>query len=251
MEKSTRIEAIQELKKELRQKSREIELLHKITEAIYSTLDLNEVLKEIIDVVTEVTKADACLIYLVNDEKNELVLKASKNPHPRIIGRIKIKVGEGITGWVAQEKKPVAITQQASEDSRFKFFHNLPEDKYEAFLSVPIIIKDELIGVINAQHKMPHHHRDDEIALLITIARQVAFAIHNAQLYHKTVMMEEALQVRKIIEKAKGVLMRQYNISEDYAFRMLQRQSMNTRKSMREIAEAIILTSDIKAPPGK
>jgi len=132
------------------------------------------------------TRADSCLIYLFDEVKEELILRASKNPHPGILGRINLKMGEGITGWVAREKKVVAIPEQANKDSRFKFFHNLPEDKFEAFLSVPIIARGELIGVINLQHRKPYHHTSDEINLISTIAEYVGSAIENARLYEET-----------------------------------------------------------------
>src|SRR3990167_5162906 len=89
--KSMPTDTTAELKRALRQKEREVELLHHISQTVFSTLDLDEVLKEIIEVVVEVTKGDSCLLYLLNGEKDEFVLKASKNPHPRIIGRIKVR----------------------------------------------------------------------------------------------------------------------------------------------------------------
>ena len=125
----------------LREKVREVEVLHKISDSISSTLDLEAVLAHIVEVVTDVMKADACLLYLVSDSREELILRASKNPHPKLIGRITIGLGEGITGWVARERTRVVITSNASDDPRFKFFHNLPEDRYQAFISVPIMAK--------------------------------------------------------------------------------------------------------------
>src|SRR3972149_7245768 len=123
------------LRQILEEKTREVEILHRISESISGSLDLDEVLKQIIEIVVQVTRADACLLYLLDGRKEELILRASKNPHPKLIGRIRLEIGEGITGWVAKEKKPVAISKNASDDPRFKFFHNLPEDRHQAFLS--------------------------------------------------------------------------------------------------------------------
>jgi signal transduction protein with GAF and PtsI domain len=177
----------------LREKMREVDVLHRITESISSTLDLEAVLKHIVDVVVEVTKADACLLYLLSDSGEELILRASKNPHPKLIGRITIGIGEGITGWVARERTRVVIPSSANDDPRFKFFHNLPEDRYQAFVSVPIMAKKEVVGVINVQHKRPRRYRPDELALLSTIANQVGGAIENARLYAE--MRRKALQL--------------------------------------------------------
>jgi signal transduction protein with GAF and PtsI domain len=190
---STRPRSIRQLEQALREKTREADVLHRISESISSTLDLEAVLRHIVEVVVEVTKADACLLYLLSESREELILRASKNPHPKLIGRITIGLGEGITGWVARERTRVVIPSNASDDPRFKFFHNLPEDRYQAFVSVPILAKKEVVGVINVQHKRPRQYRSDELALLSTIATQVGGAIENARLYAE--MRRKALQV--------------------------------------------------------
>ncbi|MBI5777166.1 MAG: GAF and ANTAR domain-containing protein [Nitrospirae bacterium] len=178
--------SLRQLEQALREKAREVDVLHRITDSISGTLDLEAVLKHIVDVVVEVTKADACLLYLLSDSREELILRASKNPHPKLIGRITIGLGEGITGWVARERTRVVIPSNASDDPRFKFFHNLPEDRYQAFVSVPIMAKNEVVGVINVQHKRLRRYRSDELTLLSTIASQVGGAIENARLYAET-----------------------------------------------------------------
>lgn len=79
--------SVAQLERALREKSREVDILHRITDSISNTLDLEAVLKHIVEVVVEVTKADACLLYLLSDDQDELILRASKNPHPKLIGR--------------------------------------------------------------------------------------------------------------------------------------------------------------------
>src|SRR5918993_1031745 len=187
----------------LREKTREVNVLHRISESITNTLDLEAVLKHIVEIVVEVTKADACLLYLLSDGRDELILRASKNPHPKLIGRITIGLGEGITGWVARERTRVVIPNNASEDSRFKLFNTLPEDRYHAFVSVPIMVKKEVIGVINVQHKRARRYREDELALLSTIANQVGGAIENARLYDQ--MKRKALQLETLSQVSETV----------------------------------------------
>ncbi|MEC4687437.1 MAG: GAF and ANTAR domain-containing protein [Nitrospirota bacterium] len=194
----------QQLEQAYREKTREVNVLHRITESISSTLELEAVLKHIVEVVVEVTKADACLLYLLSDGRGELILRASKNPHPRLIGRITIGIGEGITGWVARERTRVVISSNASDDPRFKFFHNLPEDRYQAFVSVPIMAKQEAIGVINVQHKRPRRYRLEELTLLSTIANQVGGAIENARLYAET--MRKAMQLETLSQVSETVV---------------------------------------------
>lgn len=221
----------------------EVTILKKVITAITSTIQLRELLDKIAHLLAEITGADSSLIYI--KEKKELVLWGSKNPHPRLLGQIKLRLGEGITGWVAEKKKMVAIFRNASEDSRFKLFHNLPEDRYEAFFSLPILVKNELIGVINVQHKGEHIHSKKEITLLKTIAHLVGGAIENARLYEELKKRTAQLEARKYIERAKGILMKKQNLTEEEAFQLIRKESMNKRKSMREIAEAIILAEEM------
>jgi signal transduction protein with GAF and PtsI domain len=188
---------------ELKKKNEELSLLYKISHTVSSSLDLNEVLSQIIDIVLRESGGDSIFLYLLDRQNKELVLRASKNPHPRMLGKIKLKIGEGITGWVARENKPVAISRNASDDPRFKFFHNLPEDRYQAFLSIPIINKDRVIGVINIQHKKPHKYSESTISLIKTIANQIGSAIENARLYDE--MKKKALQVEALSALSRNI----------------------------------------------
>src|SRR5438132_9731606 len=139
--------SIETIQRTLDLAGQELRILHQISQSISATLDLDQVLDQIVDLVIDVTRGDACLIYLLDENGDNLVLRASKNPHPRLIGKIAMKVGEGITGWVAKEVQPVAIARHASKDSRFKVFHTLSEDKYEAFLSVSIVSPPSCKGI--------------------------------------------------------------------------------------------------------
>ncbi|HIE65267.1 MAG: GAF and ANTAR domain-containing protein [Nitrospira sp.] len=192
----------------LSEKTKELEVLQRITESISSNLDLNQVLKEIVEMVFELTHADATLIYLLNDARDELILRASKNPHPKLIGRIRLEIGEGITGWVAKERRLVAISRDAEDDPRFKFFHRLPEDRYQAFLSVPVNRKGDVIGVLNIQYKESHEHSEGEIALLTTIGHQVGSAIDNARLYQE--MKKKAMQLETLSRVSRTITSDRY-----------------------------------------
>jgi signal transduction protein with GAF and PtsI domain len=196
------------LKRQLRRKTDEIGLLHHLSEAVSGTLDLDTVLRRVVEMVVDVTSADACLLYLVDATRKELVLRASKNPHPKLIGRITLEMGEGITGWVAKERTPVVISRLASDDPRFKFFHNLPEDRYQAFLSMPMTHRGRIVGVINVQHKRSHQHRPSEVALIETIARQAGTAIENARLYATT--REKARQVEMLAQVSQTIASNRY-----------------------------------------
>ncbi|HQP12715.1 MAG TPA: GAF domain-containing protein, partial [Candidatus Omnitrophota bacterium] len=148
----------------------ELKILRQIVDITSSEMDLARTLKEVVGIVNDTTQADSVFIYLFDETKTNLTLMASKLPHKKMLGNLVLKVGEGITGWVAQENKPVAISQNAYQDARFKNFDVLPEDRYEAFLSVPIVYKGKAIGVINVQHKKPHNYSSQTVNIICTIA---------------------------------------------------------------------------------
>jgi len=141
------------------------------------------VLSRIVKIVSGVTKADSCFLYLIDG--NKLILRASLNPKPLEIGHIKLELNEGITGWVATNKKTVAIASKAYNDKRFKLINSLPEDRFEGFLSVPIIYHDKVLGVINVQHCKPREYSKNEIRLFELVAKATGGAIENALLFQK------------------------------------------------------------------
>lgn len=138
-------------------------------------MSLQEVLQGMVSLVVEFMQCDSCLIYLI--ENDTLVLCASNTPHPSEIGKIRLKMNEGLTGWVAREKRLLSISREAYQDPRFKRFGDLPEDTYEAFLSAPVIARNRMVGVINVQHRRPHQHTGSEMELLSTVGEQVGCSL--------------------------------------------------------------------------
>lgn len=134
-------------------------------------IPLQDVLQSAVSLVVEFMECDSCLLYLI--DKNELVLRASNSPHPAAVGNVKLALNEGLTGWVARERRLLSISREAYADSRFKFFSDLPEDTYEAFLSAPVISRQHVEGVINVQHRSPHSHTGIEMELLTTVGEQL------------------------------------------------------------------------------
>jgi uroporphyrinogen-III synthase len=175
-----------------------------------------------------------------------LVLRASKNPHPELVDRLKLKLGQGITGWVAERREPVAVEQGAAEDSRFNMFNELPEDHFEAFLSVPLVSGGRLVGVINLQNREPHQYTKREINLVATIGFLVGAEVERVRLDSENSELSNRLETRKLVERAKGILQRDLGVSEEEAYQTIQRESQQRRKSMKELAESIILSDDLK-----
>ncbi len=222
----------------------EVDFLHEIGSRMAAADPLHEVLARVVEFATAVVKCDSCFVYVLED--SELVLRASKNPHPEVLDRLKLHMGQGITGWVAEHRQPVAVARNASQDSRFRYFNELPEDRYEAFLSVPVLCRGRVVGVINLQHRQPHTYTKRQIQLISTTGFLVGAEIEMARLESENSHLSQQLETRKLVERAKGILQRELGLTEEQAYLTIQRQSRQRRKSMKEIAEAVVLSEEVK-----
>ena len=162
---------IKELESRLEGTEHQLRLVQRISRFMARDANLGEALQSVVGLVVEFMQSDSCLLYLL--QSSELVLCASNNPQPDTIGSVRLKLGEGLTGWVARERRLLAISREAYLDPRFKLFTDLPEDTYDAFLSAPVIARNRIMGVINVQHRDPHFHSGGEMELLTTVGEQV------------------------------------------------------------------------------
>jgi two-component system, sensor histidine kinase PdtaS len=166
---------------------RHLQLLTETIAAVNSTLDLSEVLEQVAARVSEAMDTDACYVYLYDEATGVLELRATHGVRfDDPAHRPRMRPGEGITGWAAADRRPIAIAAAAHLDPRFKSFPNLPEEEYESILAVPIVARDRLAGALNVRTRAARVYADDEIGLLEAIAAQVAQAIENARLYERS-----------------------------------------------------------------
>jgi signal transduction protein with GAF and PtsI domain len=172
-----------ELEQRLERTEQQLRLLQKISRCLVREMSLQDALHGVVELVVEFMECDSCLLYLL--DRNELVLRASNTPHPAAVGNVKLTLNEGLTGWVAREKRLLAISREAYHDPRFKFFSDLPEDTFEAFLSAPVISRRGVEGVINVQHREPHPHTGFEMELLTTVGEQVGCLLMLSQMEAK------------------------------------------------------------------
>jgi two-component sensor histidine kinase len=170
---------VAELERRLAEKTLEAEALSEVGQAIGSMFVVDEMLRKVADIVAKVTGTDLCLIYLLDDTGKELVLWGASGPTGQAVGKIRLKVGEGITGWVAREGRRVVLNKEAWRDARFKPIPWLSQDKYQSILSVPLRGRSDLVGVINVRTNPPHEYTETQIGLLDSIARQVGGAVEN------------------------------------------------------------------------
>jgi signal transduction protein with GAF and PtsI domain len=184
-----------ELESRLERTEAQLRVFQSISRMMVRELSLGEVLHGIVELVGDFMGCDSCLVYLLDNA--QLVLCASNPPHPSTIGKVRLNMNEGLTGWVARERRLLAISREAYDDPRFKKFSELPEDTYQAFLSAPIIARNRVVGVINVQHRAPHMHTGIELELLNTVAEQVGCLLVLSRLASETV--EEANHVELVL----------------------------------------------------
>lgn len=227
-------------------------ILRRVSRIVSSELSLDEMLGDLLGLASQVTGCDACLVFLVEEATGELVLRASLLPRAAELGTLRMKPGEGVTGWVAEHSEPVALTRNASAHPRFKILPALIEDTYEAYLSAPLMSKGKVIGVINIHHREEHEHTPHEIETICFIGEQMGGAIakslleeENARLAAETEEMKRQLETRKAVERAKGILQRRENLTEEEAYLRMRNESRRLRRPMRELAEAIILAEEL------
>ena len=230
----------------------EVFFLHRISAIVSSKRALDEVLGEVIGFTIQATACDACLVYLLDRETSEVVLRASQVPHAAALGNLRMLVGQGVTGWVAQHQAIVALPSNAWEDPRFMTIQGLVEDTYQAFLSVPLVSGGDLVGVVNVHHKDAHTHSELEINRLRFVGEQLGLAVSkslleeaNSRLVEETLEIKRALETRKVVERAKGILQRKLGLSEEEAYLKLRDQSRNRHIPMKELADAIILAEEL------
>ncbi|MFC1703527.1 ANTAR domain-containing protein [Candidatus Omnitrophota bacterium] len=224
--------------------SNQIEALSKIGKAITSELYLEDILKLIVTVTAQATGSKICSLMLLDEKTQELKIRATQSISAEYNEKPPLTAGEGVAGRVVQEKKPEMVLDVTAK-KEYKYKDIAKKEGLASLLCVPLLVKNKAIGVLNLYTSEKHKFTKNEINVLTAIANQAAMVIENTELMVKTQVIQEELESRKLIERAKGILMKQQGLSEDQAFRMMQKHSMDSRKSMRQIAEALILSSEI------
>lgn len=225
----------------------QIKTLLNISKAITSDLYLEDILRLIVVATAQVMKSNICSLLLTREGTKELVIRATQSVSEAYNKKPPLRLGEGIAGRVAKENKPIAI-KDVTKEKEYRYGDLARKENLCSLLCVPLAVKGKVIGVINCYTATPHDFTQTETNILTSIANQAAVAIENTELMVKSRVIQEELEGRKRIERAKGILMKEDHLTEDEAYRKLKKFSMDNRKTMREIAEAIILTSAMKKP---
>ena len=224
---------------------KQIEALSKVANLITSGMYLEELLRLVVSVTAEIMHSKICSLMLVDPDKKELMVRATQSISDAYNKKPNIKLGEGIAGRVAQENK-LACVLDVREDPGYLNRDIAVKEGLVSLASVPLAVKGRVIGVFNCYTSKKHSFSKPELEVLTTLANQAAVAIENAVLDLRARCAEEALTTRKLIDQAKDILSQEANVLPSQAYRLIQKKSMDSRKSMREIAQAIILTKDLK-----
>lgn len=221
----------------------QLSALSEITRAISAAWSLDQILTLITRKTAKVMDVDSCSIYLLADDEY-LVLKATTGLATDAIGHARLKLGEGLTGHAAKTGKPVAASH-ASRDPHFKLLPETHESMFQSLLAMPLVSRGNVIGAMNVQTRQGREYSPEEIELLSIIADVAAGELEKALLYEEIGGLKEALETRKLVERAKGILMTRHRIDEQDAFTRIQHQARTSRKTMRQVAEAIILAESV------
>ena len=215
-------------------------LLHRVSRIVHSELSLDEMLGEIVGLTSQVSRCDACLVYLLEAATGDLVLRASQLPREQQIGDVRLRLGEGITGWVAEQRSPVALSSRASSDPRFKSISSLVEDTYQALLSVPLVHRAKAIGVVNVHHREEHQHTADEIASISFIGEQMGGAIAKS-------MLED--ENRRLAARDRKLEQQRVQLEQEVAHRTSELKAANEelRKAKERAEEMARLKSEFLA----
>jgi len=230
---------------EVNRKAKQLDLLSEVSRTIVSDYYLKEILQLIVTMTAQVMGSKICSIMLLDEKKQELVIAATQSLSPAYLSKPNLKIGQSIAGRVVIEKRPISVLD-VTKEAGYMYPEVARKEGVISMICVPMMIKDRVIGVINSYTQREYKFSDEEIGILQAIANQAAVAIENTRLDQEILSAKEALETRKIVERAKGVLMKELAIGEDDAYRKIHKKSMDLRKSMREVAEAIIMAADIR-----
>jgi len=221
-----------------------ISALLTISRAITSEKYLEDILRLIVTVTAEVMASKICSLMLIEDD-GKLHVKATQSISKEYNKKRIIDVGKGVVGKVASENRP-AIVRDVRERDDYLYPEMARKEGLVSLLSVPLAVKGRVIGVINCYTSRPHDFTDAEVTVLTTIANQAAIAIENTELLVRSRVIQEELESRKIVERAKDILAAENGTSGDEAYRKIRAMSMNMRRPMRQIAEAIIISRGVQ-----
>jgi uroporphyrinogen-III synthase len=187
---------------------------------------------------------DSCFVYV--QDGAELVLWAAQHLEEADIEHSKLLAAQGHAALLAQHRVPMAISTDRGAQFEARIFDEWSADPGETLVSVPLLARQELVGLLNLRHRQPRQYRLREVRLLSAIGRLLGAGIGISRLENRNSELLQQLETRKLVERGKGILQRDLGLSEEEAFLRLQQQSRRRRKPMKEIAQALVLGDELR-----
>ena len=173
------------------------------------------------------------------------MISAARCSSEDYLHRMPLKIEESLIGRVVRERQPIMIPN-VLEEKQYRYPELARKTGLSSLLSVPMFTRDTVIGTINIYTREPHQFAEDEVDFVKVVAGQAAIAIENARLMSETLEAKRALETRKVVERAKGIMQHKYHITEEDAYLKLRNESRRLRRPMRDLAEAIILADELE-----
>jgi GAF domain-containing protein len=165
----------------------ESRILREIISTVSSSLELEEVLRSVVRLLTDAAGVHACFVYLVEEGGERLVLRAASEPYAHLVDRIELERPQGLAWWVIEHREPSFIRENAPADPRFRFVGELEEERFQSLISAPIPSRGGApIGAITMHTEAPREFSEEEVQVLVSTAALVAGAIENARLYEES-----------------------------------------------------------------
>jgi len=225
--------------------ARDLNLLHRISQVLGFDLNLSDVLQVIVSVTADLMDSKIVSILLYDETSRTLSIAATQSLSPAYRDKPSVSADKSVSGRALQTHAPQIIADIASEQN-FGFREIAQQEGVVSMLCVPMMMRGQAIGVINSYSQRARTYTEDDTKVLSLVASQAAIAIENARLQSATAAFQEDLENRKLVAKAKTLLMKKRGMDEPAAHRYIQKESMNRRKPMREIAEAILLSEELQ-----
>ncbi|MBI4432920.1 MAG: GAF and ANTAR domain-containing protein [Candidatus Omnitrophica bacterium] len=224
---------------------RQLEVLYQISRALVGKQDLEAILQQVVSMTAALIDSKTCSLMLLNAEKDKLVIKATQSLSVAYREKPPIEVGQSVSGKVLEKRQAIQVAD-VTKDPRYNYPKIAQQEGLKSLLSVPLMMADKAVGVLNCYTEEERVFSRDEIQLVQTVANQAAIMIEHVRLLNEEAESRLALETKKAIGEAKRLLMKKRGMTEEAAHRFIQKTSMERNKPLKEVADAILMAADLE-----
>ena len=224
--------------------NRQLEVLYQISRALVGKQDADAILQQVVSMTAELVGSKVCSLMLLTGKKDELVIKATQSLSTAYRDKAPIRVGQSVSGRVVEKKQAIQV-RDVTKDPLYSYPDIARQESLKSLLSVPLMVSDKMIGVLNCYTEEEKVFSKEEIQLVQTVANQAAVMIEHGRAVAEEAEARLALETKKSIDGAKRVLMKRHRMNEEEAHRFIQKASMDKNRPQKEVAEAILMAADL------